>query len=79
MNSIKYECPHCHRPVYNRALPKCGYCEGALPQEFLFSEEELVKLRKEQETLEQERQNLRRRIRESEKEKRNGWNFEGAA
>ncbi|MGZ3255073.1 MAG: hypothetical protein ACXU7D_12285 [Burkholderiaceae bacterium] len=41
---IKYECPKCERAILNRKIDKCLYCGAALPQNLLFSKEQIEKM-----------------------------------
>ncbi len=37
-------CPTCQRPLYNRRLHKCGYCQAPIPEEMRFTKEEIAEL-----------------------------------
>jgi hypothetical protein len=39
----KYCCPACDRDIVNRNVDRCLYCGEAIPQELLFTEEEVRK------------------------------------
>ncbi|MBA6262140.1 hypothetical protein [Colwellia sp. Bg11-12] len=41
---MKFVCPSCERPIYNRRVNKCEFCGEALPKELLFSENEVDNL-----------------------------------
>jgi hypothetical protein len=42
--SMKFVCPSCERPIYNRRIDKCEFCGGVLPSELLYSQSEVDKL-----------------------------------
>ena len=37
-------CPACQRPLYNRRLKKCGFCDAPIPEELRFTPEEIAEL-----------------------------------
>ena len=44
-------CPHCHRLLYSRRHPKCGFCGIELPPEVLFTEAEIAAIKQEQQEI----------------------------
>jgi hypothetical protein len=34
-------CPHCHRVLYSRQHPRCGFCGEPLPDEFRLADHEI--------------------------------------
>ena len=46
--SMKFVCPSCERPIYNRRIDKCEFCGETLPSELLYSENEVGNLDKQQ-------------------------------
>lgn len=47
-DAMKFICPSCERPVYNRRITKCEFCSETLPSELLFSQNEINDLDKQQ-------------------------------
>jgi hypothetical protein len=45
---MKFVCPSCERPIYNRRIDKCEFCGETLPSELLYSENEVGNLDKQQ-------------------------------
>ena len=43
---MKYVCPSCERPIYNRRINKCEFCEKVLPNDLLLSQSEIEDLDK---------------------------------
>lgn len=41
---MKFICPNCERPIYNRRVTKCEFCSEPIPEELLYSAEELKQL-----------------------------------
>ncbi|HZL12755.1 MAG TPA: hypothetical protein VFC85_01305, partial [Verrucomicrobiae bacterium] len=37
-----FKCPQCNRPIMNRRNKNCLYCGAVLPENLLFSKEELA-------------------------------------
>lgn len=37
---MRYQCPNCNFPVFNRRVVKCESCKEPLPQEMLYSKEQ---------------------------------------
>jgi predicted nucleic acid-binding Zn ribbon protein len=52
---MNYNCPKCHRALYNRRLTHCGFCGAAIPDELRFTSEEIAKLDREMGDLEEQR------------------------
>ena len=48
-------CPNCKRLIYSRQHRSCGYCGIDLPTELLLNEEEIAKLKSEQQRIEEDR------------------------
>ncbi len=48
-------CPCCHRPLYSRAKPNCGWCGEPLPEEALMSPEAAHWMRQEIRKMEKNR------------------------
>ena len=44
MGGMKLECPECKRPIANRRIETCMYCEAKIPKELLLTKEETEKL-----------------------------------
>lgn len=66
IGTMNPECPACHRPVADRRRAVCLYCGGPIPEEFLFTPEEIAAVNAEMAELE-----LRRlRMREKDEEER---------
>ena len=40
-------CPHCHRLLYSRQHPRCGYCGGALPEGIRLEDDEIAGIKEE--------------------------------
>ena len=40
-------CPHCHRLLYSRQHPRCGYCGGLLPDEVRLADHEIDEMKAE--------------------------------
>ena len=38
---MRYKCPNCNFPVFNRRVAKCESCKEPLPQEMLYSEKQV--------------------------------------
>jgi uncharacterized membrane protein len=38
---MKYKCPHCNFPIFNRRVKNCESCHALLPAEFLYSKEQI--------------------------------------
>lgn len=38
---MKYKCPNCNFPVFNRRVTKCESCHEPLPQELLYSKKQM--------------------------------------
>jgi hypothetical protein len=53
--SSRMNCPHCNRLLYSRRHKTCGFCGGALPPEFVFSEEKIAELDAEKEAIAERR------------------------
>tara|TARA_R110000787_G_scaffold177046_9_gene289115 strand:+ start:304 stop:540 length:237 start_codon:yes stop_codon:yes gene_type:complete len=45
---MKFLCPSCEKPIYNRRVDKCEFCGETLPSELLYSENEVDNLDKQQ-------------------------------
>jgi hypothetical protein len=43
---MEFRCPHCQAPIYSRKNKICGVCEKPLPEELLFSEQQVADLKK---------------------------------
>ena len=55
----EYRCPQCNRFLYDRRRKNCGWCGAQLPEELLFTKEELEKLNQEMTQLQDERRQLK--------------------
>ena len=51
---MSYNCPECHRALYNRRLTHCGFCGAPIPDELRFTAEEIEKLDREMAELEEQ-------------------------
>ncbi len=71
INSDKkeYRCPQCKRLIYDRKHKKCGYCGAELPEDLLFTQEEVEKMNKELTELEEQHRKLRIKKENEEKER----------
>jgi len=45
---MKFVCPSCTRPIYNRRIEKCEFCGDALPSKLLYSQNDVDNLDKQQ-------------------------------
>ena len=45
---MKFVCPSCERPIYNRRIEKCEFCGAILPNELLYSQSDVDNLNKQQ-------------------------------
>lgn len=65
-------CPHCHRLLYSRQHPRCGYCGEPLPEGVRLEDHEIAEIKEEireidarrakaKEKEEKEREAIRRR------------------
>ncbi|MDO6528036.1 hypothetical protein Q4519_20380 [Motilimonas sp. 1_MG-2023] len=45
---MKFVCPSCERPIYNRRIEKCEFCGDALPNELLYSQNDVDNLDRQQ-------------------------------
>jgi hypothetical protein len=61
MDVVKYRCPSCAFPIFNRRVPKCESCGVTLPSELLFSREQIAALDAEHEKTRLERESRARR------------------
>lgn len=61
-------CPHCHRLLYSRRHPLCGFCGGKLPAELLFTAEEIAALDAEKEELAKRRAKAKAKEEEEKKQ-----------
>ena len=43
---MEFRCPYCHSPIYSRKNKICGVCEKPLPEELLFSDEQVAEMKK---------------------------------
>ena len=43
---MEFRCPFCHSPIYSRKNKICGVCEKPLPEELLFSDQQIADLKK---------------------------------
>ena len=48
VTSMKFVCPSCERPIYNRRIKECEFCSASIPAELLFSDEEVDDLNNQQ-------------------------------
>lgn len=49
---MQFTCPHCQSPIYSRKQKVCGVCEKPLPKELLLSDEQIARLKKQDEACE---------------------------
>lgn len=56
MTIVKYRCPSCGFQIFNRRVQKCESCGGKLPQELLFSPQQIAALDAEHERSKKERE-----------------------
>lgn len=45
---MKFVCPSCESPIYNRRLKVCEFCSAPIPTKLLYSEEEIDNLNQQQ-------------------------------
>ncbi len=45
---MKFVCPSCEKPIYNRRIEKCEFCGEALPKGLLYSQNDVDNLDKQQ-------------------------------
>jgi predicted amidophosphoribosyltransferase len=43
---MEFRCPYCQAPIYSRKNKICGVCEKPLPEELLFSDQQVAELKK---------------------------------
>jgi len=55
---MKFVCPSCDRPIYNRRIKQCEFCSATIPDDLLYSEEEVDNLNKQQEDSHKKRANV---------------------
>ena len=72
---MKYQCPKCHRDIYNRRNKSCGFCGMELPKEMLFTAEELLVIDQEEQEIKAQLL-LKRAAREAEADKRQRERFD---
>jgi predicted ATP-dependent serine protease len=78
MNSeSRFRCPACGFAVYNRRVSKCESCSATLPNELLFTSEELRSIEAEHESNEKIRQQLAREAAEREASQAGHHGFDG--
>lgn len=41
---MAYKCPNCDKTIYDRRKPTCEFCSQSIPEELLFSDQQLAKL-----------------------------------
>jgi hypothetical protein len=63
MNPMTFQCPACGFQIFNRRVPKCEACEVTLPEELLFSAEEIAALDAQFERGKKDREEQKRKIR----------------
>ena len=51
---MEFRCPYCHSPIYSRKNKICGVCEKPLPEELLFSDQQVADLKKQMDQEEKE-------------------------
>jgi hypothetical protein len=51
----QYQCPACHRPLYNRRLTQCGFCGAKLPEALTLTPDQIAALDQKLAQLEHER------------------------
>ena len=44
---MKYQCPNCHKTIFNRRIKCCEFCGEVLPTELLLTDEDKKKLNRE--------------------------------
>ena len=67
---MNYQCPTCQRVLYNRRLPKCGFCGASIPESLRFTDEEIAKMDKKMANLDEERVRRERVAAEEEEARR---------
>ncbi|MGO9535599.1 MAG: hypothetical protein ACLPYM_00630 [Limisphaerales bacterium] len=59
---MEFRCPYCNAPIYSRKNKICGVCEKPLPEELLFSDEQIAALKKEMEEEEKRTKEFKQQI-----------------
>jgi len=59
---MEFRCPYCQALIYSRKNKICGVCETPLPKELLFSDKQIVALKKEMEEEEKRSKEFKRQI-----------------
>jgi hypothetical protein len=67
---MSYNCPECHRAIYNRRLTHCGFCGAPIPDKLRFTSEEIAKLDREAAELEEQHRQRQRAADKEETEAR---------
>ena len=59
---MEFRCPHCHAPIYSRKNRICGVCEKPLPEELLFSDEQIAELKRQSDQEEKRMKEFKQQI-----------------
>jgi predicted amidophosphoribosyltransferase len=59
---MEFLCPNCHSPIYSRKNKICGVCEKPLPEELLFSNQQVADLKKQMDAEEKRTKQFKQQI-----------------
>jgi predicted amidophosphoribosyltransferase len=59
---MEFRCPYCQAPIYSRKNKICGVCEKPLPEEFLFSDQQVADLKKQMDAEEKQTKEFKQQI-----------------
>ncbi len=59
---MEFRCPHCNAPIYSRKNKICGVCEKPLPEELLFSDQQVADLKRQMEAEEKRTKQFKQQL-----------------
>jgi hypothetical protein len=59
---MEFRCPFCHSPIYSRKNKICGVCEKPLPEELLFSDQQVADLKKQMDAEEKQTKQFKQQM-----------------